>query len=119
MSTGTGEARSAQKSAAYKPRSARYAHQSELTPEQRQWIGQRVTQLRGQVAIREFARRCGLADRTVRRLEAGGVDPSLGTLMAIVRGARLYSVEEVLAGQALGTALLADISVTAEVADAG
>jgi hypothetical protein len=39
--------------------------------------------------------------------------------MAIVRGARLYSVEEVLAGQALGTALLADISVTAEVADAG
>lgn len=88
-----------------------YTRRSELTDSQRLWLSERLAELRGGMSIREFARRCELSEKTVRRIEAGDVDPSLGTLLAIVRGADLHSVEEVLTGR-FGTASLRELGAS-------
>jgi predicted transcriptional regulator len=85
---------------------ALYAHRAELTPAQRLALGERLAELRGGVAVRALARLAGVDDKTLRRIEAGEVDPSLGTLLALVSALDLCSVEELLTGRRFGTTSL-------------
>lgn len=85
-------------------------HAAQLSPEQQVVLGLRVRELRGHMARRELARRANVDEKTIRRVESGEVDPSLGTLMALARGLDLSSVEELLTGRRFGTRVLEDLS---------
>jgi len=75
----------------------------------RRELGRRIALLRQRegLSARELGRRSELHERTIRRLELGKVDPGLGTLLAIVKGLGLVSVEEVLSAAPLGSRVLA------------
>ena len=77
-----------------------------LSRAQSQAVAERVAELRGNMRIRAFARKCEIDEKTVRRLESGDSDPALSTLLALVRGLNLASVEQVLPGHQFGTEYL-------------
>lgn len=71
-------------------------------------VGPRLKQLRTDrgLTIKDVATVVGLAESTVGLLEKGTHDPSLGTMLALVRFYDLCSVEEILGEGRLGTAVL-------------
>jgi DNA-binding XRE family transcriptional regulator len=58
------------------------------------------------MTIKDVAREVGLAPTTLGLLEKGAHDPSLGTMLALVRFYDLCSIEELISECRLGTAVL-------------
>jgi transcriptional regulator with XRE-family HTH domain len=52
----------------------------------------------------------GISQSTLRDLERGDTVPTLATLLALVRGLRLASVEELFGGDRLGTVRLLELT---------
>lgn len=87
----------------------------QLTAAQKALLGERLKRLRGRTSLRALALRSDIDDATLRRLEKGQVDPTLGTILRLVEAHGLYSIEELLSGDRFGTAVLlgADESASA------
>lgn len=64
--------------------------------EGRRRLSERLRQLRGETSLASLAGRAGLSTGTLSQLESGSSDPTLGTLLRLMRALDLASIEEML-----------------------
>jgi transcriptional regulator with XRE-family HTH domain len=67
-----------------------------LGPEQRRRLGLWLRDLRGKTTLEELGSRAGMAASSLSKLESGGSDPRLGSLLRLQRALGLASIEELL-----------------------